>query len=1421
MGRIKYTVFFFVVLFLSGNLNAQNETFHTANYKIRDGLPSNYISGITVDEQGFIWLGAKNGLYRFDSYDFQLIKPDSAETPSINSPQIETILADSKGNIWGGYTLNGVVRYSTVDQSITQYPANTNDSTSICGGTIRTICEDKEGNIWIGSLTGGLTKLNPKTNEIKHYFRKRVNGKLKLHNIGQVVCTQDSNIWAASLRGLYKYDRKSDDFKRVKLTKKKKGIKNLCSLAEDTARNCLWIGGWGRSLFKLNLKNNKAKKIRAWFYNPFAIHPDSKGVVWIGTWGGGLHRYYPDSAKIERHNFEGDSLLQANTTVIRKITEDSSGDIWFSTNNSGIFSVTRSKKFRRVKFPFISKQRPITYDIHYLGDKLLAGTTKGLFIENDSGYFDRVLRKKGKRFLPASKHYRKIEQIGDNIFFNYDQIDILKVNPKDSTYYIEFYGKIKGGSYNSKRKATGMTVRDSLLILTSLQYSVNIFKQRQNGDFLFMKTLEVKEDKEGYLPSPVSNCLLHDSKNKVWIGNIGGLFLLKKGLSVVSINKLIVGNKKLTSDYITHLAEDKAGRILVCTSRGFNVLSPIEGGKYKLTTFNQSNGLPESYVRSCNVDKKGGIWINTNTKIIRIDLENEKAEVFGQKDGLLLLDNFSQGTAISPDGKIAFGANGEIIEFDPTKTKISQRSPKLEISVLSVMNTLIQAGKEYNGRIILEKDISHTNKIEMTHREKEFSITVSLLDYQKNKKNFYQYRLEGFDDEWVELGEKRLISLTNLPPKKYKLHVRAFTSEGFSVELPRPLIIKVTPPWWKTTWFRITLIISIIVGAISFYTYRMNAIKAKNRELERLVEIRTQEIRQQSEEITAQRDSLEVQKNQLESANHLLKEKQDEILTQNEEIKQQSEEITAQRDNLEVQKDKLENANLLLKERQDEILTQNEEIRQQSEEISAQRDNLAQQKNKLVTANEQLKEQQEEILTQNEEIRQQTEEIAAQRDHVEMQNQEIQAGLKNMQALSEFGQKLTSSLSLDSILPTVHSYVASIVETHAFAIGFYRRSKQTIDYHAVYRDGEPKDLYSTNFNPDSSFSSWAIQNEEEIFENDVPLNYNKYFEELPDFYSDFKANSLMVFPLFSEGRVLGVFSVYSRNREAYSQKDFSFVKSLSAYISIAIANARLYGEVNKKNEHIRSSITYARNIQETILPLRKNMNKFLDTFVLFMPKDIVSGDFYWHTDISRNGKKEAIYAVVDCTGHGVPGAFMSLIGNRILNRIVNERQIFSPENILTELNHFIVEALKQETSDNNDGMDVALCKVTQTENGAHVVYAGAKRNLIFVKPSGELDTLKGVRKSIGGVRARRNSVSYEAESIEVEKGTLLYLSTDGYTDQNGQGAKKFGSIAFRDLLTEISQVSVDEQEVILRRTIEVHMGRFEQRDDITILGIKV
>ena len=256
------------------------------------------------------------------------------------------------------------------------------------------------------------------------------------------------------------------------------------------------------------------------------------------------------------------------------------------------------------------------------------------------------------------------------------------------------------------------------------------------------------------------------------------------------------------------------------------------------------------------------------------------------------------------------------------------------------------------------------------------------------------------------------------------------------------------------------------------------------------------------------------------------------------------------------------------------------------------------------------------------------------------------------------------------------------------------------------------------------------------------------------------------------------------------------------------------------NERMTDSIRYAQTIQNAILPTQQYLTKAMgDYFVIYRPKDIVSGDYYWAYE---QGNVKYI-AVVDCTGHGVPGAFMSILSHSMLNEAVTHQNQPAPSEILEIMDALVRYTLQLKKEGVQDGMDIALCKITKlNDQESKLEYTGAKRPLFYINyaEGNTLEELKGTRRSVGGYRGKMYK-PFKTEELILPKNSPIYLSSDGFADQHDLANRKIGSLKLKELLFFMKDLPMKQQQERLEHCLHQHQQSQEQRDDITIMGFRV
>lgn len=587
---------------------------------------------------------------------------------------------------------------------------------------------------------------------------------------------------------------------------------------------------------------------------------------------------------------------------------------------------------------------------------------------------------------------------------------------------------------------------------------------------------------------------------------------------------------------------------------------------------------------------------------------------------------------------------------------------------------------------------------------------------------------------------------------------------------------------------------------------------------------------------------------------------------------------------------------------------------------------------------------------------------------VMMQKEEVEKSYENTKLLSDIGREITSVLTVEEIIKKAYENVNRLMDASAFGIGIYNETNARLEFSGFIEKGERLPFYYISINEATRPAIWCYRQQEELIINDFQKEYNNYFpdSEIPAPKEGDQPDSMIYLPLSTSNKHVGVITVQSFKRNAYSDYQLNILRNLALYVVNGLENARLYenmeeevkvrtleiekqkdelarlslvasetdsgvlifnakGEIEwvndgftrlqgftleelkqrgntieeisnnphitslieectknkescvyqalniskegkeiwiqssltpiineagelrswvvidvditslkkaedsirQQNEKITDSINYAQKIQEALLPPLEEIKKYIpQSFILYKPKDIVSGDFYW----IYKDQKRILIAAADCTGHGVPGAFMSLMGNNLLNDIVKVQGTYTPSEILDELNIQIINALNQNSQNTSVkyGMDIALISIEREQpdnvdasaNGFVLQYAGAHNPLTIFR-KGECIQVKGNKRSIGSYK-KDEETGFTNHTLNLEKNDMIYLFSDGYADQiGGPENKKMFAQPFRDLLQSVSLHSIEKQKLELENNLNVWQGKHNQTDDILVLGIRI
>lgn len=477
-------------------------------------------------------------------------------------------------------------------------------------------------------------------------------------------------------------------------------------------------------------------------------------------------------------------------------------------------------------------------------------------------------------------------------------------------------------------------------------------------------------------------------------------------------------------------------------------------------------------------------------------------------------------------------------------------------------------------------------------------------------------------------------------------------------------------------------------------------------------------------------------------------------------------------------------------------------------------------------------------------------------EEVVKQKEEIEKTYENTKVLSKMGQSIISTHNLEKIFDKMHENVNQLMDATIFSIRICDYDKHEIDYRYTIESGRRLSPKSISMDDYDNYSVWCLRNKKDIFISDHAKDYKKYTNkiivvdgELPD--------SLIFCPMMIGSKVIGIISAQSFEKNAYSEYHLDILRTIAAYSAIALENANLIQDmesqvkirtaevvrqkeiIEAKNKDITDSIQYAQRIQNVILPpLTEFEDNFVESFVLFRPRDIVSGDFYW---IEEVGDK-IFFSVVDCTGHGVPGALVSVVGANSLNRCIMEFQLTKPGDILNKLSELVKETFDKTDSDVRDGMDMALCCIDK--NTRELTFSGAYNPLWIIREDDEnaqsefedFNLINKKNKTFIEVKSNKQPIGYsyneepfKTTKIQLKENDMVYLFSDGYADQFGgtedeviaKGGKKFKTPSFKELLLTLSHKPLDQQLNIVEETFDTWKGGLPQVDDVCVIGVRI
>lgn len=833
------------------------------------------ITGILQDPKGFIWFGTYSGLYRYDGYKCTAFIHDKKNPDSISSKDLSCLYLDKDGVLWVGTYNNGLNRFHWETETFTHYKSSKDDPQSLSHNGISVIYEDQKGYLWIGTLEGGVNRFDKKKEKFKR-FKHDTKDVYSLSDNNVTSICEDSwgVLWIGTKNGLNKFNRKEDIFKRYKQEQGKPGTlkrSHIGAIYKDSKGN-LWIGTWGGGLCRYIQKKDlfvhypiKAKPSDSTNddgINISSLHKDQYGTLWVGTFGNGLYKFSEEKKTFEPFPDNVNFLPSLDSKLITRIYEDKTGLLWIGTEDRGI-SIYDRKKEQFTHFthhPLDDNSicndtvQTLWIDPNKAGEILWVGTYSGLT------RFDRTEHKfthfKHNPKNPNSISNDVIRDIfmdSDNVFWVATGNGLNQLNRKTDKF-ISFQNEpgnpnsISGNNVNSILE----DINRGLWIGTDK--GLNSFNREEKNFIRFVNDPENPNSLSANYILYMSHQFIN-GESVLWIGTYnGGLnkFTVKER-KFEHYNTTTPGTKgNLSSDIIRTIYIDKNNILWLGTDDGLNRFDPKSG---EFFVYSEKEGLSNNRVYGILEDESGYLWVSTSKGLNKFDKITGEVKSFDEGNGLPIRTFNLRACYKSQRGEMFFGGVNGFVSFFPEEVETNTHVPNLAITDFRIFNQSVGIGEH------LEKSITETGEIRLTYRDSMFSFELAALDYTWPENNQYQYKMEGFDIEWIETDAKnRFAQYMNLDHGKYKFKVKGSNNDGVWNETGISLKITITPPYWKTWWFRIVLGFSFILLLFFFYFQRTRRLRKKLSEQQRIQEI----LKKSHDEMEQARDLAEFRRAEIE-----------------------------------------------------------------------------------------------------------------------------------------------------------------------------------------------------------------------------------------------------------------------------------------------------------------------------------------------------------------------------------------------------------------------------------------------------------------------------------------------------------------------------------------------------------------------------
>ncbi|MFO7869589.1 MAG: two-component regulator propeller domain-containing protein [Bacteroidales bacterium] len=835
-----------------------NYSFKSFSYD--DGLVDNYVESIYEDSRGFIWIGTRAGLNRFDGHAFQKIQlPKLTIHPAQNvgGHFISSMVQDSSGLLWIG-SLGGLFAYNVYNDTFKAYEFNPDDEHSLSYMLIDNIVVDTQNVVWIGTRNG-LNRYNRETDDFTRFMPDSDDSTSVSGNyIESLMVDSENQLWVGTLNnGLNKFNPDDETFTQYTQSKEGKSLFSIRDIFEDSQNN-IWLVTGSNGVF-LKKKHNsefvhvfqdETERKPIFFSALSSINEDTFGNIWIGSNMGGVAIFYRDSSnRVEYFSEESSAPHRISGNSVHSLYTDSYKNMWVATHGGGfsLFSPLTSYVSYYCKSPYPNSiPGNIVSSFH-------EDTDGAIWIGTDGGGLSKF-NLQDQSFTNyniddglLSDAVLDIVQVSDDRFFIATWNAGLHIfNKKTETFERKSF--LPEDEVGNVQSVYGLHYDSTRNLVWCNTYGHGI-QMYDLGNNTFLDSAALSQVYPHWQASMFSSKLLFDSYDNIWF--VDGIRMGKANKdSLFFYNSIDSSNVCYDGFFTSDIIETSWNSVFIAKYNGVRTFNPQTGCLEPF--FPDNSDLFD--VKSLLEDSYGNVWIATGQSLLKYLYADSSIQNMSQHWGMPHLQFNNQAAYRSSSGHLYFGGlNGFVVLHEDSLYSYNLQAP-VYFTELSVNNKIQHVRDEES---VISKDFSLVDSITLNYDQSFITIQFAVLNYIDNAKSKCKYKLKGFDNQWVHAGEARKATYTNIPPGAYTFCVKTTTSDGRWGDEVYSLEVLILPPWWKTVWFNVLLIVLSLCGIVLFIYVRDKSIREQNRKLAYLVDKKTHEIQEANSVLQEQNNTIQ------------------------------------------------------------------------------------------------------------------------------------------------------------------------------------------------------------------------------------------------------------------------------------------------------------------------------------------------------------------------------------------------------------------------------------------------------------------------------------------------------------------------------------------------------------------------------------